>query len=648
MSATLNPGQLRAVEHGSGPMLVLAGPGSGKTRVVTMRAARLVERGVEPSRILLVTFTRKAATEMQARIGKLVGHTRAAAIWVGTFHSTCAKLLRSLYNDSWRKGRSRDFIIYDPDDGKAIVRAAIDELGLDRKEFDPKETLAIISRIKGEGKSVEDELTSGEDSDKAVVAIARGYEKALERADAYDYDDLLTIAMELAEGSHAVGTAWRKLFTHVIVDEYQDTNSVQFRLVNALGASRNLCVVGDHRQSIYRFRGADWRNIELFRKEFPDAVEVNVDINYRSCGHIVGCFNSLFDDCTMTTPNEPGPLVTVSDHADGEQEAGAVTRHVLQQLAAGTPASELAVLYRVHTLSRPLEEQFNRAGINYQIAGGPGFYDRSEVRNVLAYLRLAVNPESNVDAERVINLPRRKLGHKVVASLRDCALQRGCSLYQGLPLAPGMERFPPLALKAMGEFYEMIEQARDKLDSLSLTDVVGELVERTGLADMYLSERANHLKKKEPVKARRAERQAERVDEVVAAVAGYERRVKKPTLGGYLEQVALITAQDELAGEKVSLLTIHAAKGMEYDSVWVVGAEKGLLPFVKAVTDDDIAEERRLMFVACSRARQWLTLSYANERFLYGKWDQRKPSQFLDALPEQDRRWADRDAPGAR
>jgi len=614
VSADLNPGQRRAVEHGLGPLLVLAGPGSGKTRVVTHRAARLVQSGVEPSHILLVTFTRKAATEMQGRIGKLVGIERAAAIWVGTFHRTCARLLRSLTDDRWRNGRSHNFIIYDPDDGKAIVRAAIDELGLDRKLFDPKDTLAIISRIKGEAKSVEDELTSGDESNMAVVAIWRKYEKALLRADAFDYDDLLSVAMILAEGHHAVGEAWRKLFGHVIVDEYQDTNSVQFRLVNALGSSKNLCVVGDHRQSIYRFRGADHRNIGFFREEFPDAVQIDVDINYRSCGHIVACFNALFDDCAMTTPNEPGPLVTVSDHADGEQEAGAVTRHVLQRLAAGTPPSELAVLYRLHTLSRPLEEQFNRAGINYQIAGGPGFYDRSEVRNVLAYLRLAANPESNVDAERIINLPRRKLGDKVVASLRDCALQRGCSLYQVLPLAPAMGRFPPAAQRAMAALYGMIAQAREKLDTLPLTDVVAELVNGSGLAAMYEAEREKHHKKMEPVKARRAERQAERVDEVVAAVAGYERRVKQPTLGGYLEQVALITAQDDLESEKVSLLTIHAAKGMEYDSVWVVGAEKGLLPFVKAVTDDDLAEERRLMFVACSRARRWLTLSYANER----------------------------------
>lgn len=615
--------------------MVNAGPGSGKTRVVTERAGMLVRKGVDPATIMLVTFTNKAAHEMRQRLGKIVGHREAGRIWCGTFHALCARILRGLPDDAHRENRKKDFSVYDESDSGALLKRAIEEQGLDPTVWVHTAIREVISRLKGEGVTAEEHVARSEE-EEVGKRLWIDYEKQLVASNAFDFDDLLGVTTRLLEGPTEVARALRGRWKHVIVDEYQDTNEVQFRFAKALSQSGNICVVGDHRQGIYGFRGANARNILLFTERYPGAVVVDLDTNYRSDGNIVRCFNSLFEDSDMrAAEGRPGgERVQVLGCGHEGHEASSVCSRIFSMLDAGVAPSEIAVLYRVHALSRHIEERLRDQGVKYQVVGGLTFYERRVVKDFLSYLRLMVNPDSDVDVERVVNTPRRGVSDKTVARVRRCAVERRCSLYQAIPVAMGEVKAEKTRRGLLG-FYYLVKHAREELASgMRLVDFVSRVLDVSGYRDFLQAEVRKHAASRKRVEEERAAQDLLNVEQVVNAVESYCERVKEPTLAGYLEEVALLTNQDELKDGAVSLMTIHAAKGLEYEAVFVVGVEEGLLPFARAITPEEVTEERRLFFVAVSRAKKHLVLSYADWRRLYqGDPVEKKPSRFLRVLP---------------
>lgn len=695
---SLNEPQQAAVDCRRGPLLVKAGPGSGKTRTVIYRTAALVGADhIDPSRVLLVTFTRKAAKEMRERAGRLVGKAAMRGMWIGTFHSTCARLLRELEDDEHREGRKKDFVIYDSDDQKALVKHAIGSIGLDHKIWSAGETHERISKLKGLGFTPEEvrdlidgvaargalnEQLDGEvldDRQRALVARAlavesvadvewlhvglkiwRHYEMQLKQCNSFDFEDLQSVVMRLLESRRPIARALGEKFSHVTVDEYQDTNQVQFRLLRALAQSRNLCVVGDPRQSIYAFRGADIRNILAFKEDYPDATVVDLNINYRSSPQVVRCFNALFSSEPMITPNATGALVRIEMSATEEREADHVVGRIMQHLSEGVAPSEIAVLYRVHALSRPIEERLRNAGVRYQVVGGLSFYERAEVKDVIAYLRLVENPHSNVDLLRVINVPRRAVSDKTIDKLRALAAAEGCSMWSAIPALLSRGDLTQKTHAGVQRFQLAIKQAREDLGGRaivndprqrdlfgepigehpnptppSLTTLASTLLDRTGYRGHWQRE-VQKLEDKgnKPIDHEKAMQKQKNVEEVVNALNAYSDRVRAPTLSGYLEEVALMADQDNLKDGRVSLMTIHAVKGLEFDVVFVVGCEEKLLPFSRATTEADLEEEKRLAFVAISRARKWLTLSLTEQRFMYGDRQEVFASRFLGSLPK--------------
>jgi len=629
--------------------------------VVTARAAKLIAGGVRPEEMLLVTFTNKAAGEMKERLRLMAGAEATSRLWAGTFHSICARILRKLRGDAEREGRSADFSIYDDKDTLALVKRAATENGLDPKMTDHQEIRSWISWRKNGGgawshaegdrepRFIPEDLVPESELEEKWRAIWVDYDRLLTASNAYDFDDLLGVMMRLVEGGSALGNGICHRWSHVIVDEYQDTNEVQFRLVRALSARRNLCVVGDHRQAIYGFRGANYRNILLFKDRYEDAEVVSLDTNYRSDGNIVTCFNALFEDSEMkpVVGRSAGKKIEVAGCIDEEHEATAVCGRIATALEMGVPPSEIAVLYRVHALSRAIEERLRDSGLAYQVVGGLSFYERSVVKNALAYVRLVTNPHSDVDLERVINLPPRGLGPDAIGRLHVLAAERRCSLWDAIPsLIP---LCTPKPARGLQSFQLLVKQAQEDYSSkrVGLADIVESLLVRSGYRQRLMEERTTRQEKigaedlrrpktrkgrvaKEVVEAERAEQNLLNLDQVVAAVEAYEGRIREPTLQGYLEEVALITDQDQLKDGAVSLMTIHAAKGLEYQYVFVVGVESKILPFVRA---EDLSEELRLLFVAVSRAKKSLSLSYAMARRMFGQIEQKCPSDFLNRVP---------------
>ncbi len=634
--STLNAAQAEAVEHFEGPLQIMAGPGSGKTKTVTHRVARLLERGVEPSRILLVTFTKKASAEMQVRIGQLVGKQNANAVWAGTFHGICNRFLRAFKHDRDREGRKRDFTIYDQKDAVAVAKAAVSELGLDKKQWPERDMQSRISRLKGQGVTAEE---APEHDEQAVIGknIWLRYEAILLHNNAFDFDDLMCVVMRQAESGLENGRFLCSRFDHVLVDEYQDTNAVQFRLVKALGSgTNNVCVVGDLRQSIYSFRGADHTNLLLFKERYPTAKLVDLTLNYRSTKTIVAAFNCLQPGSVMETPNATGDLIRVRGCRDGEHEADVVAGQILEKIREDVPRSELAVLYRVHALSRAIEERLRDAGVKYQIVGGTKFYERKVVKDVLAYIRLLSNPQSDLDFERVINVPPRALGPKAVDRVRQEARRTGKSMCETVPTV--LDAFKGNARSGLQRFHLLLVQAHRDRHAGTLADAVATMLVSSGYRKHLDAKQKTAATKRKAVDAEKYAQQLLHLDQVVAAVTAYEKRHKEPSFEGFLEEVSLLTDQDSLKGDAVSLMTIHGSKGLEYNAVWVIGFERGLLPFGRsgksngapdAPMDVDMAEEARLAFVACSRPRKWLSLTYAAERMMYGKTEQKGPSRFL-------------------
>ncbi|HVJ17489.1 MAG TPA: UvrD-helicase domain-containing protein [Polyangiaceae bacterium] len=629
----LNPAQLEAVVHESGPLLVFAGAGSGKTRTITFRIANLLaNHRVPPYRILAVTFTNKAAGEMRARLEQLAGAEVTRDLWIGTFHSVCARLLRR-YGE--QVGLGRDFVIYDDADQKAVITRIVRELGLDEEQFAPKLLAGAISREKREGRPPGHR--AAHELGASVREIYARYEKALISSNAVDFDDLIGHMTHIAESETPAGQELRGRFSHVLVDEFQDTNLIQYRLVRSLSAlTRNLCVVGDDDQAIYRWRGADVRLIRSFEQDFPDAYVVKLEQNYRSTSNIVAAALGVIEgaaervDKKLWTEAAPGEPVRVRLLSDEREEAAFVARTVHNELARGVRADEMAIFYRVHAQSRALEEALRSANLPYQVIGGMKFFERAEVKNLVAYLRLIMNPRSDADLMRVINVPARGLGDKSVEKLLSLAAENTTSAYDALDAAIASDEVPTAAKRKLKGFKDLIESLRVLAKTLSPSELAQRVLDETGYRKLL-------------TEADDAENDARlgNLEELVGSISEYEEEIEDsgdtPTLSGYLERITLVAAVDTIENApKVSLMTVHTAKGLEYRTVFLTGMEEEVFPYrgVSGTEREELDEERRLAYVAITRARERLYISHVSSRTLFGTTRWPEASRFLRDLPE--------------
>jgi DNA helicase-2/ATP-dependent DNA helicase PcrA len=623
--AGLNRMQLEAVTHTEGPLLVVAGAGSGKTRVLTQRIAYLIEHhGVSPFEILAITFTNKAADEMKHRVGALVGPV-AEKMWVSTFHSACVRILR---RDADRLGYPKQFTIYDQADANRLTGYVIRDLGLDSKRFPARAVHATISAAKN------DHLSVAAYTDRAQVIYERKiadiyaeYQARLERAGAMDFDDLLSLAVTLFQRCPDVLESYRHRFKHVMVDEYQDTNAVQNEMVLLLSKEhRNVCVVGDGDQSIYKFRGADMRNILEFEKVFPDVTIVPLEQNYRSTQTILDAANAVIANNLSRQPKvlwtdrgEGRQIVRYHGNDEGE-EAHWVTREIAKLHDGGDLRWEdVAVFYRTNAQSRVVEEHLTRFGVPYKVIGGTRFYDRREVKDALAYLKAVINPSDEVSVKRVINSPKRGVGDGSIAKLDAYAATHGVPFMEALTqtAAAGVTG---TAVKGIAEFLGLLEGVAELARADRPAPLLQALLDRSG----YLIE----LQEERTIET---EGRLENLAELVGSAEGAE------TIDEFLSQVSLVADTDEIGGDtsQVMLMTVHAAKGLEFPAVFIVGLEEGVFPHVRSIGEPaEMEEERRLAYVAITRARERLYLSHAWSRTLYGDTQYNPPSRFLAEIPE--------------
>ncbi len=631
----LNEPQARAVAHAEGPLVVFAGAGSGKTRVITYRIANLLAvHRVPPYRVLAVTFTNKAAAEMRRRIGNLAGDEIAKELWISTFHATCARLLRRFYEAA---GIERNFVIYDDSDQRAVVARVLKELGLDDKRYPPRQVLSRIHKEKQEGRGPEVFEPQGF-FDDAILKVYEGYERYLRRANAVDFDDLILLVLRIAEDPKSLaGEDLRVRFRHVLVDEFQDVNQVQYRLVRALAASRNLCVVGDDDQSIYRWRGADVRIVRNFRHDFPEASVVKLEQNYRSTGNIVRAALGVIKPAKDREPKElwtsrdGGEPVVVVAAQNEHDEAAWVAERVREAQSRGVALGDMAIFYRVHAQSRVLEEVMRAERIPYQIVGGMRFFERAEVKDLLSYLRILDNPKSDVDLERIINVPARKIGQATLDRLMQVANALNVTLYDAI--VPLVERggLGTAAKKSLLSFRDLIEGLRERAVSAPPSDLAREVLERTGYARMLDEDDSAE-----------SDARKQNLQELIGSILDYEAEAAAAgqvgTLSGYLERVTLSSDIDALEdAPRISMMTVHAAKGLEFDTVFITGMEDELFPFKgpDPKRNEDIEEERRLAYVAVTRARERLFCTHVARRMIFGNTRYGVPSRFLADFPSQ-------------
>jgi DNA helicase II / ATP-dependent DNA helicase PcrA len=641
----LNAPQAEAVAHTTGPLLVFAGAGSGKTRVITYRVANLVACArVPPYRILAVTFTNKAAGEMRHRLSELLGPDIAKDLWVGTFHATCAKLLR-LHGEAI--GVPKNFVIYDTDDQKAVVTRALRELDLDEKRYPPRACLHKIHDAKQELRGPDD-MQRGSYVDDAVVRVYRLYEKQLRAANAVDFEDLIGLTVKILEDDpQGAGSAIRRRYSHILVDEFQDTNAAQYRFLKALTKDHeNLMVVGDDDQSIYKWRGADVRNIRGFRKDFPTAVIVKLEQNYRSTSRIVQAALGVIERSKERVPkdlwtkNPEGAPVEIVAAKDERDEAAHVVQVIQEARARGVDPKEIAVFYRVHAQSRVIEEALRAVNVPYQIVGGVRFYERAEVKNALAYLRILVNPKSDVDLLRVINTPARGIGQTTIERLAALATARESSIYEAIDLidevAPESEG-PPSKRGGLASAKKRLFAVRDllaglmkKVSTYTPSDLLAEVLDVTG-----------YLAALEAEDTTESEARRENLRELIGSIRDYETEAtsagEPATLEGYLERVTLQSDVDGMKdAPRVTLMTVHGAKGLEFQLVVLTGMEEDMLPYrgMREGNDHDIEEERRLAYVAITRARSRLVMTHVGMRQIFGTTRLGRPSQFLSAIPK--------------
>ncbi len=628
----LNDKQREAVTTTEGPVMIIAGPGSGKTRALTHRIAYLLAAGkAQPRDILALTFTNKAANEMQERVEALVGDD-ARGMWVGTFHSSFARLLRM---EGDKIGYSEDFSIYDTADSKRLIRQQMKGRNLDTDVVKPRSVQRMISSAKNEMIDPQEyaELARG-DQQEIVAEVYPAYERALKQANALDFDDLLLKPIELFEQHEDVLEKYQRRWQYVHIDEYQDTNQAQYVLARKLSARhKNLCVVGDDAQSIYAFRGADITNILNFDTDYPDATTIRLERNYRSTENIIRLADSIIEENddqiekSLWTDNAEGEYVALMEALSEKDEAQKIERRVRDlHLRDGMEYGDFAVLYRTNAQSRAIEEALRKENVPYRVIGGTSFYERKEIKDVLAYLKLLVNPNDTASLQRVINYPTRGIGDKTQARLQRYAQQHNLSLWQAVERVEEIETLGTRAERAVGKFRRLIARYASKAGtgSVPADELARDLVQDAGL----LSElRKEHT--------RENLQRWENVQELISALAEYVESTEDATISTFLQEVALMTDQDEAeeGDDKVTLMTLHAAKGTEFPVVFVAGLEEGLFPLEQATQEKaELEEERRLFYVGVTRAEERLYLSWARSRYRYGEQTSNTRSRFLEEV----------------
>ncbi len=632
---TLNHEQQEAVFHTEGPVLILAGAGSGKTRVLTHRIAYLIEeKGVNPWNIMAITFTNKAAGEMRERVDKIVGFG-AESIWVSTFHSSCVRILRR-YID--RLGFDHNFAIYDTDDQKSLMKDICKRLEIDTKVYKERAILAAISSAKDELISPEEyQLNTMSDFSKKKIALAYlEYQKELKKNNALDFDDLIVKTVELFQACPDVLDYYQERFRYIMVDEYQDTNTAQFKFVSLLAAKyRNLCVVGDDDQSIYKFRGANIGNILGFEKIFPDAMVIRLEQNYRSTQNILNAANEVIKnnvgrkDKTLWTENQEGEKIHFRQFMNAYEEAEYIVGDISKKVREKDgDYRDFAILYRTNAQSRLFEEKMLMANIPYKLVGGVNFYARKEIKDLLSYLKTVDNARDDLAVRRIINVPKRGIGATTLTRVQDYAVQKDISFYEALREASQIPSLGRAAAK-VEPFVTFIQTMRSKAEYLSPSELLKEIIEETGYVTELQAEGTEE-----------AEARIENIDELITKVVTYEEENEEPTLSGFLEEVALVADIDSVDGDdnQVLLMTLHSAKGLEFPYVYLAGMEDGIFPSYMTITADDpteIEEERRLCYVGITRAMRDLTLTCAQQRMIRGETQYNKVSRFIKEIPRE-------------
>jgi DNA helicase-2/ATP-dependent DNA helicase PcrA len=651
---SLNPEQREAVLHTQGPLLILAGAGSGKTRVIASRIAYLVGDGhAQPDEVLAVTFTNKAAEEMRTRVETLLG-SDCSRMWVSTFHSLCARLLR---REAPAIGLSRDFVIYDSSDQLTVVKQALKALQVDDSFIQPRAALSRISQAKNrmEGPDAVAGAAGFNRRDEQIAKVYTYYLSALKESNALDFDDLLLKTVDLFEQSDRVRTKYSTQFRFVMVDEYQDTNRPQYLLIRRLSEiHRNLCVVGDPDQSIYKWRGADLRNIVDFEHDFPEAVIVKLERNYRSTQIILDAASAVIrqnrnrKDKHLWTDRAGGDRIVYYRGNDELEEADFITRTARAALAGDSDATvgspTVAVLYRTNAQSRTIEDALMREGLAYKIIGGVRFYERKEVKDALAYMRLVINPHDDVSLRRVINVPARGIGKGVMEAVDNAPAASDTNLpLLGAGLQPALsanslwarivrgldERiFPARAAASLAVFRDLIVTLTEiaRLEPVSIA--IGKMLDRSGYLQDLRDERSED-----------AEGRVENLAELVSAAREYESREIEPSLGGFVDRLSLLSDADEEQGSRdarIWMMTLHSAKGLEFPTVVLAGLEEGLFPHSRSSDDEEeLEEERRLCYVGMTRARANLVLTGAARRRIFGEYQSSEPSRFIDEVPPE-------------
>ncbi len=636
MINTLNPEQQKAVRHTEGPLLIMAGAGSGKTRVLTHRIAYLMgEKEVAPRNILAITFTNKAAREMKERVAKLVG-PQGQYMWVSTFHSMCVRILR---RDIDRIGYSSNFSILDSGDQLSVIKQVLKNLNIDPKKFDPRAMLGQISAAKNELITEEEfAKNAGNFYDRQVSQVYEGYQKMLRKNQSLDFDDLIMQTIHLFDRVPEVLEYYQRRFQYIHVDEYQDTNHAQYYLVKQLAEKyQNLCVVGDSDQSIYRWRGADITNILSFEKDYPSVKTVMLEQNYRSTKSILQAANKVIGNNSgrkpknLWTDNDDGKKISYYKGATEQEEALYVADTIQQLTRSGKyQPSDIAILYRTNAQSRAIEDTFVKSAISYQMIGGTKFYDRKEIKDMIAYLRLITNPDDDISFQRVVNEPKRGIGKTSIERLQAYAAEHDISLYEAVKEVDftGVSK---KAANALAGFLDLIRSLTQQQEFLTATDMVEAVLERTGYEEMLNNERSIE-----------AQSRLENLEEFKTVTQEFEKANEDKTLIAFLTDLALIADIDRVDEEdpdhsqKITMMTLHAAKGLEFPVVFLIGMEENVFPHSRSMFDEEeMEEERRLAYVGITRAEQELYLTHAQMRTLYGRTNMNPISRFIDEIPEE-------------
>jgi len=625
----LNDAQREAVLQTEGPLLVIAGAGSGKTRVLTHRVAHLIAAcGVKPNEILAITFTNKAAGEMRTRLEGLLGGV-ARAIWILTFHAACGRILR---REAERLGYRSNFTIYDSADQVRLTKACLEELERDPKRFVPRGIHSQISNAKNQLVSPDEYMARVSSFyDQTVAEVYQLYQRRLHGSNAVDFDDLLMLTVEIFERFPDAAKKWRQAFRYVMVDEYQDTNHAQYRLLQLLAAEhKNICAVGDPDQSIYAFRGADIRNVLEFERDFPGARTIALEQNYRSTNTILRAANGVIQnnrerkEKNLWSDLGDGQPVRALEVEDEHAEARFVAAEVAQLIEEGYSGREIAVFYRTNAQSRVLEDVLVRQGVPYQVIGGPRFYERAEIKDAIAYLQVIDNPADTVSLLRIANRPRRGVGDTTLTRLQLWADANGATLFDTLEHAEAAG-VSGASLRAVNGLQTVLQSLQAQAQELSVAELVQRVLEQSGYLESLEAERT--------IEARG---RIENLQELVGVAQEYAEQAEQPTLSEFLQQISLFSDQDTIREEQslVTLMTLHNAKGLEFGAVFMIGMEEGIFPHARSVEEQGIEEERRLAYVGMTRAKEKLTLTHASSRSLWGSRAYNLPSRFIDELPE--------------